>query len=204
LVNATYYGFEIQSRPGTCSAVDGVGGLTADLVEVGKRCAVATSPPEAKVGLLLAVALGWRQPCSVAEIFGTLRELFLRDVDIASELESSGTGGIRQCGRTRAAHGCVHSRRQLNLHGAVSQCTCETKHDELHTLQVVGGSGDRSHTCGCSSVIDIDKAGSAARATELGSESAGTSGHYLSETGCCAQRQAARSRGERVDAIAVH
>ena len=204
MVNATYYGLESQSRPGTCSAVDGVGGPTADLVEVGKRSTAATSPPEAKVGLLLALALGWRQPFSVAETFGTLSELDLRDVDAASELETSGTGCIRQCGRTRAAHGCFHSRRQLALLGAVSQCTCETKHDALHTLKVVGRTGDLSHTRGCSSMTSIDKAASAARAAELGSKSAGASGHYLSDYGCRAHRQAARSRGERVNALAVH
>ena len=203
-VKATTYGLESQSRPGTCSAADGVGGPTADLVEVGKRSTAATSPPEAKVGLLLALALGWRQPCSVAQTFGALSELDLIDVDAASEFETSGTGCIRQCGRTRAAHGCFHSRRQLALLGAVSQCTCETKRDALHILQVVGPIDDPSHTRGCSSVIAIDKAPSAARAAELSSRSAGASGHYLAEYGCGAHRQAARSRGERVNAVAVH
>ena len=181
MVNATYYGLESQSRPGTCSAVDGVGGPTADLVEVGKRSTAETSPPEGKVGLFLALALGWRQPCSVAETFGTLRELDLRDVDAASELETSGTRCIRQCGRTRAAHGCFHSRRELALLGAVSQCTCETKNDALHTLKVLGPTSDPSYTRGCSFVIAMDKAASAARAADLGSKSAGASGHYLSD-----------------------
>jgi len=128
----------------------------------------------------------------------------VRDVGAASELETSGTGCIRQCGRIRAAHGWFHSRGQLALKGAVSQCTCEARYDALHTLQVVGPIDDPSHTRGCSFVIAIDKTASAARAAKLSSKSAGASYRYLADHGCRAHRQVARKRKERFNAFAVH
>ena len=97
-VRATY-GLESHSRPGTCSADDGVGGPTAELVRVGKKATTAASPPKARVDLFLALSLGWHQPRSVAQTPGTLGEHDLRDADGASEPKASGTWCIRQ--RTR-------------------------------------------------------------------------------------------------------
>ena len=81
--------------------------------------------------------------------------------------ETSDTGCVYHCGRIRAEHWCVRLHKQLALFGAVSRCLCATKHDALHTLQVVGPVLDRSHSRRRTSAISMDQAASAARAAAL-------------------------------------
>jgi len=128
---ATYHGLASHSEQGTCSADDGVGGPTAELVEVGNGSAAVTSFPAQREcgGLWHSLALGWRQPRSLRRL--ELTEQNLRDADAASELETSDTGGICHCRRFRAEHRRVQSHIQLALFRAVSRCTYATKHDAL-------------------------------------------------------------------------
>jgi len=152
----TQHGLESHSGQGTCSADDGVGGPTAELVEVGNGSTAVTSVPaqserggrwhslalgwqqprslrrlelSERGGLWHSLALGWRQPRSLRRL--ELTEHILRDADGASELETSDTGCMYHCGRFRAEHRCVQSHIQLALLRTVSRCTCATKHDAL-------------------------------------------------------------------------
>jgi len=144
---ATYHGLESHSGQGTCSADDGVGGPTAELIW-NQVPAVTSLPAKSERGglwhalTLDALALGWRQPRSLRRLERS--EHNLRDADGVPELGTSDIGCIYHRGLIRAEHRCMH----------------------WHALQVVRPGEDPSHARRCS-VIAMDEAASAARAAAL-------------------------------------